>query len=119
MTTDLTNNSIVSPIPICDEVMEILQEFQLREMEYIYSPNEKRKLFTLEQADEFRHRSTLSLDEFIEQHNLQDQYNKRELRKSFTNKQEREFENSNLSLDEFIDKYNINLSYCTLFFFLS
>ena len=55
---------------VCSGVNEALEEFVSREVQYIYSPNDRRKLFSLEDREDFVRNSDLSVDEYIQKHNM-------------------------------------------------
>jgi hypothetical protein len=92
---------------VCDGVHEALKEFVNREAVYIYAPNNKRKLFTLEDKIDYLHKSTLSLDEYIRTYNLEYKWTRMIIKENFSYKQQKRFENSGLSLDEYIEKNNL------------
>lgn len=111
ITFDKLKNESLSSM-VCNEVIELLQEFQSKEAEYIYSSYNKRKLFTLEDKNDFiRNHVNLSVDEYIKKFQLQDKYNRNELKESLSNTQSRNFKNSNMTINEFIGESNIRLSY--------
>ena len=92
---------------ICSEANKLIDEFINREAIYIYSPNSKRKFFTLEDKEDFVHNSDATIDEYILKHNLEYKWTRQYIKDTFTYKQMKHFNNSNLSLDEYIKKYNL------------
>ena len=92
---------------VCEEVTESLKSFISREHEYIYAPDNKRKLFTLSNKADFVHRSLLSIDDYIKSHNLEYEWRRLHIQETFTYKQRKEFQNSKLTLAEFVDKYHL------------
>ena len=92
---------------ICSEVVEILNDFVNREVVYIYSPYNKRKLFTLKDKEDFIHNSDNTINEYILAHNLEYKWSRQNIKDNFTYKQLKQYNNSNLSLDDFITKYNL------------
>ena len=97
-----------SPINhVCEEVKEALNEFISREAIYIYSPNDRRKLFSLEDREDFVRNSTLSVDEYIQKNNLEYKWKKANIQENFTYKQKKRFEKSGLSLDDYIEANNL------------
>lgn len=92
---------------VCEEVHKALNEFISREAVYIYSPNDRRKLFSLEDREDFVRNSTLSVDEYIQKHNLEYKWKKVNIQENFTYKQQKRFETSGLSLDDYIESNNL------------
>ena len=92
---------------VCEEVHKALNEFISREAVYIYSPNDRRKLFSLEDRENFVRNSTLSVDEYIQKHNLEYKWKKINIQENFTYKQQKRFEKSGLSLDDYIEANNL------------
>lgn len=92
---------------ISDIVQDALNEFINRESTYIYSEYNKRKLFSLEDKEDYLHNSNLSIDEYIQKHNLEYKWSRLNIQENFTYKQQKQFKNSGLSLDEFIEKKNL------------
>ena len=92
---------------VCDEVTQSLVNFVSREHEYIYAPDNKRKLFTLADKEEFVHKSSLSIDEYIKVHNLEYEWRRLHIKETFTYKQRQAFRNSDLTLEEFVDKHHL------------
>ena len=101
------NEANITGPAICNEVRNILHEFVDRDRLYMYSPYYKRKLFTSEDYQDFLHKSTLTIDDYIKIHNLHYKWKRRHIREHFTYKQEREFQNSELSLDNYVDKHHL------------
>ena len=98
---------------VCDEVHVVLKEFISREAEYIYSPNDRRKLFSLEDREDFVRNSTMSVDEYIQKYNLEYTWQRMNIKENFSYKQQKRFERRGLSLDEYIE-YN-KLDSATIF----
>ena len=92
---------------ISNIVQDALNEFINREATYIYSEYNKRKLFSLEDKEDYLHNSNLSIDEYIQKHNLEYKWSRLNIQENFTYKQQKQFKNSGLSLDEFIEKKNL------------
>lgn len=92
---------------ICEEVHKALNKFISREAVYIYSPNDRRKLFSLEDREDFVRNSTLSVDEYIQKHNLEYKWKRMNIQKNFSYKQQKRFEKSGLSLDDYIEANNL------------
>jgi hypothetical protein len=92
---------------VCDGVHEALEEFVSREAQYIYSPNDRRKLFSLEDREDFVRNSDLSVDEYIQKHNLEYKWKRLKIQENLTYKQQKRFENSELTLDEYIENNNL------------
>ena len=92
---------------VCDEVHLALKEFISREAVYIYSPNDRRKLFSLEDREDFVRNSTLSVDEYIQKHNLEYKWKRLNIQENFSYKQQKRFEKSGLSLDDYIEANNL------------
>lgn len=92
---------------VCSGVKEILNEFISREAKYIYAPYNKRKMFTLKDKEDYLHNSNLSIDEYIQKHNLEYKWTRINIKENFTYKQMKRFKKSGLSLDEYIEKHNL------------
>jgi len=92
---------------VCSGVSEALEEFVNREVQYIYSPNDRRKLFSLEDREDFVRNSDLSVDEYIQKHNLEYKWKRLNIKENFTYRQQNRFENSGLTLDEYIEKNDL------------
>lgn len=94
----------------CDEVGNILNEFISREYEYYYSSTEQRKLFTLEDREDFIHnpkKAYMNIQQYIDHHNLENKWIRLHIRETFSYKQEQHFRRSGLTLDEYIEKHNL------------
>lgn len=102
---DLTNLKYTdSPMNyVAEEVHNILTEFINREAQYIYSSYDKRKLFSLEDKEDYLRNSVLSIDEYIVKHNLEYKWKRENIRENMSYKQQKRFEKSNMTLDEYID----------------
>ena len=98
---------------ICNEVQDMLTDFINREAKYIYAPYNKRRLFTLEDKDDYLRNSTLSIDEYIVKYNLEYKWKRQNIKDNFSYKQQKRFEKSGLSLDEYIEKNNLYTSSIT------
>ena len=83
---------------VCSGVKEILNEFISREAKYIYAPYNKRKMFTLKDKEDYLHNSNLSIDEYIQKHNLEYKWTRINIEENFTYKQMNRFKKSGLSL---------------------
>ena len=92
---------------VCDEVHVVLKEFISREAEYIYSPNDRRKLFSLEDREDFVRNNTMSVDEYIQKHNLEYKWKRMNIQANLSYKQQKIFEKSGLSLDDYIEANNL------------
>ena len=92
---------------VCDEVHSALEDFISREAKYIYSPNDRRKMFSLEDKEDFVRNSNLSVDEYIQKHNLEYKWKRNVIQENFTYKQRKKFEKSGLSLDDYIEVNNL------------
>jgi hypothetical protein len=92
---------------VCDEVHTAINEFISRETVYIYSPNDRRKLFSLEDREDFVRNSTLSVDEYIQKYNLEYKWKRLNIQENFSYKQQKRFEKSGLSLDDYIEDNNL------------
>ena len=92
---------------VCEEVHTALKEFISREAQYIYSPNDRRKMFSLEDKEDFVRNSNLSIDEYIQKHNLEYKWKRNVIQTNFTYKQQKKFEKSGLSLDDYIETNNL------------
>jgi hypothetical protein len=94
----------------CDEVGNILNEFISREYEYYYSSSEQRKLFTLEDREDFIRnpkKAHMDIQKYIVHHNLENKWIRLHIRETFNYNQEKNFRKSGLTLDEYIEKYNL------------
>ena len=92
---------------VCEEVHTALKEFMSREVLFIYSPNDRRRMFSLEDREDFVRNSTLSVDDYIQKHNLEYKWKRNVIQTNFTYKQQKRFEKSGLSLDDYIEANNL------------
>ena len=98
---------------VCSQVKESLSEFINREATYIYSSFEKRKLFSLEDREDFVRNSVLSVDEYIIKHNLEYKWKRMNIKENFSYKQQKRFEKSGMTLDEYIESNDLYTSTIT------
>jgi hypothetical protein len=61
----------------------------------------------LEDREDFVRNSDLSVDEYIQKHNLEYKWKRLKIQENFTYKQQKRFENSELTLDEYIENNNL------------
>jgi hypothetical protein len=98
---------------VCSQVKEALSEFINREATYIYSSYDKRKLFSLENREDFVKNSILSVDEYIIKHNLEYKWKRMNIKENFSYKQQKRFEKSGMTLDEYIESNDLYTSTIT------
>ena len=88
---------------VAEGVHETLNEFINREAQYIYSSYDKRKLFSLEDKEDYLRNSDLSVEEYIVKHNLEYKWKRLNIQENMSYKQQKRFEKSQMTLDEYID----------------
>lgn len=98
---------------VCSQVKKALSEFINREGIYIYSSYDKRKLFSLEDREDFVRNSILSVDEYIKKYNLEYKWKRINIKENFSYKQQKRFERSGLTLDEYIESNDLYTSTIT------
>ena len=98
---------------VCSQVKESISEFINREATYIYSSYDKRKLFSLEDREDFVRNSTLSVDEYIIKYNLEYKWKRMNIKENFSYKQQKRFEKSGMTLDEYIESNDLYTSTIT------